>query len=342
MKYILFFAFSSMTACLFSQNGVDIWTNGVLSSDPSSILGINSDDKGLLIPRMTSEERSLINEPAEGLMVFQTDMISGFYFYSGEAWEKIQDEMDQVPLGMVIEWWRPNANFPIPDGYAICDGSLVSDPESPYDGINLPNLLYNFVKGVTDTAQIGTTETGIHAHDFDIPNITVESAGEHSHSMNVDVSLSDEGGHNHTIDQGVVLTNSYSHRHRWSSFYIEDNTFPVPDDLNWQDGDGSFMMSWSDGMDGDGADYFTLGVDEGILGSGTAKSFYTDYDNHNHSLYGTVSQGGTHSHNYIRALPTVSTTGAHTHTYDLPTQTSAFVNDISPPFYGLVKIIKIK
>ncbi|MCD4735026.1 MAG: PKD domain-containing protein [Bacteroidales bacterium] len=54
--------------------------------DPSAMLDIQSSDKGLLIPRLSQNERDNIPNPAEGLMIYQTDNIKGFYFYDGNAW----------------------------------------------------------------------------------------------------------------------------------------------------------------------------------------------------------------------------------------------------------------
>ena len=327
---------------IFSQQRVDIWTDGLLSTDSSSILSINSNEKGLLIPRMTASNRLMIQDPANGLMVYQTDGVSGFYYYSENYWEKIQGEQDVTPLGMIIEWWRPNSIFPIPEGYALCDGSVVTDPSSPYFGIPILNLMDHFTKGAIDVNSIGTLETGTHYHQFDPTNIVLSSAGEHSHNLSFNVALNYESSHQHIVSYVVVLTSSSGHRHRLSTFYLYDNTFPVPDDLVWESGDLNTMMTWSDGMDGDGSDYYTLGVAESILGSGTGVSFWTDLNYHDHSLYGTASFGGGHSHSNITASPNVSTTGGHNHNIDIPSQVSSQINDISPPFYGLVKIIKIK
>ena len=47
---------------------------------------INSTDGGMLIPRMTMGERDLITALANGLMIYQTDNTSGFYYYNGSAW----------------------------------------------------------------------------------------------------------------------------------------------------------------------------------------------------------------------------------------------------------------
>lgn len=58
------------------------------SSPPhsSAMLDVKATDKGMLIPRMTAAQRSLIAAPVTGLWVYQTDGTSGFYYYNGSAW----------------------------------------------------------------------------------------------------------------------------------------------------------------------------------------------------------------------------------------------------------------
>ncbi len=62
-------------------------------SDPdlSSILDISSTDKGLLIPRMSTGDRTGINNPANGLLVFDTTL-SLFFYYSGGNWYSLSAE----------------------------------------------------------------------------------------------------------------------------------------------------------------------------------------------------------------------------------------------------------
>lgn len=66
-------------------------TVGIGSNLPhhSSILDVQSTQKGILIPRMTQAQRLLIGDPAEGLMVFQTDEPAGFWFFRGAQWNRI-------------------------------------------------------------------------------------------------------------------------------------------------------------------------------------------------------------------------------------------------------------
>lgn len=62
---------------------------GTTSPDTTSILDISSETKGLLIPRMLGIQKDSIMDPAEGLIVYQTDGDIGFYFYSELEWIKL-------------------------------------------------------------------------------------------------------------------------------------------------------------------------------------------------------------------------------------------------------------
>lgn len=51
----------------------------------SAMLDVNSTTKGMLVPRMTTAQRTTISNPAKGLMVYDTDT-NGFWFYNGGTW----------------------------------------------------------------------------------------------------------------------------------------------------------------------------------------------------------------------------------------------------------------
>ncbi len=55
------------------------------AADASAQLDVSATDKGMLVPRMTSAQRTAIASPATGLLVFDTDAGS-FWFYNGAAW----------------------------------------------------------------------------------------------------------------------------------------------------------------------------------------------------------------------------------------------------------------
>jgi len=77
----------------FSQQGVSINTSGA-QADPSAMIDVSSNSKGLLIPRvsLTSiNDLSTIPNPATSLLVYNTNasMIGGnigFYYFNGTVW----------------------------------------------------------------------------------------------------------------------------------------------------------------------------------------------------------------------------------------------------------------
>ncbi|MDC0007366.1 fibrobacter succinogenes major paralogous domain-containing protein, partial [Winogradskyella sp.] len=73
-----------LTASTYAQVGV-----GTTTPDNSAALDITSTTKGLLIPRMTADQRDAISSPATGLMIYQTDGTAGFYFYDGTVWTNL-------------------------------------------------------------------------------------------------------------------------------------------------------------------------------------------------------------------------------------------------------------
>jgi trimeric autotransporter adhesin len=56
---------------------------GTTTPNSSALLDISSNNKGLLVPRMTAAQRSAISLPATSLMIYQTDGQAGFYYNSG-------------------------------------------------------------------------------------------------------------------------------------------------------------------------------------------------------------------------------------------------------------------
>jgi len=70
----------------FAQN-IAINNNGA-NADPSAMLDVQSTTKGMLVPRMTTAQRTAIASPVKGLLVFDNDTNS-FWFYNGTAWNNL-------------------------------------------------------------------------------------------------------------------------------------------------------------------------------------------------------------------------------------------------------------
>jgi len=76
--------FSLVSPVIFAQN-VGINPTG---SDPdnSAMLDVSATNKGLLVPRMTKTQKFLIPNPANGLLIYQTDDTAGFWYYEKSQW----------------------------------------------------------------------------------------------------------------------------------------------------------------------------------------------------------------------------------------------------------------
>jgi hypothetical protein len=123
-----------------------------------------------------------------------------------------------VPVGTVVSWWRPDAGLPIPsDGWAIADGSVVSDPGSPLYGQPLPDLTGRFIMGVTPDSigQMGGSNTLDLSHSHQV-NSHTHSIPSHSHNLDHDHHTSDVyciGGGSTSVHRditGVTVSNTGS------------------------------------------------------------------------------------------------------------------------------------
>lgn len=62
---------------------------GTTTPDASSVLELKATNKGFLPPRMSASEKGLIVAPKAGLMIYQTDGVTGLYVFNGSGWESV-------------------------------------------------------------------------------------------------------------------------------------------------------------------------------------------------------------------------------------------------------------
>ena len=140
----------AMSDNILAQN-VAITDDSLYSAHSSAMLDIKSDSKGLLIPRLTKDQRDGIQNTATGLMIFQTDQDSGFWFNAGSllspSWVKMSDASSSV-------WTRATGNNIIlsnlPDSIGIgvtkpeekleVRGNMVLDTVDPFIRFNQDSL----------------------------------------------------------------------------------------------------------------------------------------------------------------------------------------------------------
>lgn len=183
--------------------------------DPSSILDLTANDKGLLIPRMPKSLREAIMNPAQGLLVFETPGNSGandngnrggFYYYIGTQWYSL-NEWDRVAGSSNVSLsgsvsitgtmtasnytLNSNGNGPIPAGGIIMwSGSIASIPTgwALCNGTNgTPDLRDRFIVGAGSS--YGVTTTGGQNN----VTLTTNELPAHTHGISTD------GSHTHRI-----------------------------------------------------------------------------------------------------------------------------------------------
>ncbi len=97
-KQLVLAILMAITVTGFSQ--VSVNTTGE-KADSSAILDVNSSTKGVLIPRMNSSQMADVSNPADGLMIYNTDD-NAFYFYDENQWKKI---------GEAAKVWDTTGNY---------------------------------------------------------------------------------------------------------------------------------------------------------------------------------------------------------------------------------------
>jgi hypothetical protein len=101
-----------------------------------------------------------------------------------------------VPVGSVIAWFGDAAA--VPDGWKFCDGTAISDPASPMNGVATPDLRDRFVRGTSGAAGAtgGADSVDLsHSHAVNAHTHTVDN---HAHGIGADGNHDHGMGHTHT------------------------------------------------------------------------------------------------------------------------------------------------
>lgn len=145
---ILLLSISTFLKC-YSQN-IGINATGA-TPHPSAMLDVSATDKGMLIPRMTSAQRTAISSPATGLLVYDTDN-SSFWFYNGTVWA-------QLVGGSSTSYWSVNGS----DIFNNNSGKVGIGTNTPITKLNVKTLTNDY--GVTQTDGTVTVGTYIGASE---------------------------------------------------------------------------------------------------------------------------------------------------------------------------------
>ena len=84
MKKLFYLCIVLVGMSATAQVGIGVPTADI---NASAQLEVSSTSKGFLAPRMTQAQKNNISSPAAGLLVYQTDAPSGFYYFDGSVWQ---------------------------------------------------------------------------------------------------------------------------------------------------------------------------------------------------------------------------------------------------------------
>jgi len=122
------------------------------SPDASAMLDVKSVTSGFLIPRMSAGARTGITNPATGLLVYQTDAPSGFYYYNGAQWLRLSEVYTETDP--VFSAWNKSLGISI-------TSSQVSNFSSTVSAV--PSVVTNTAKNTypaADAAKLAGIEAG--------------------------------------------------------------------------------------------------------------------------------------------------------------------------------------
>jgi len=82
-----------------------------------------------------------------------------------------------IPIGTIISWWNGNQQLSWSSvGFQLCNGSTITDPESPLVGTKTPDLRGVYVRGAVSYDQIGASGgAASHTHGY--------ALGDHTHRI---------------------------------------------------------------------------------------------------------------------------------------------------------------
>ncbi len=149
------------------------------NADASAALDIKSTSKGMLVPRMTTVQRTAIASPANGLLVFD-ETTSSYWFKETSGWTELVDKSNEkwqfAPNG--IDVYRPNfsrvginrniPNYPLDVDGSSSDNGVVARFNNPtsavgeYSSILLHTGTQNGNQGSAAISSISSVSGGQH------------------------------------------------------------------------------------------------------------------------------------------------------------------------------------
>jgi hypothetical protein len=213
---------------------------GTANPNKSAILELNSSQKGFLMPRMTQNQKYNIINPAEGLVIYQTDFNSGIYSYNGKIWEKLSYQNsiaasganwtiggnDLSAIAIADRWLGTSSNHPLIFKVNNSQAGNISSTGA--------STFFGYESGINNTSS-GIFNTGIGAFA-----LKANTTGSQNTAIGVNALLANSTGVNN------VALGSESMRSNVSGFYnMAIGSFSLRDNRTGQEnvGVGLFTLA---------------------------------------------------------------------------------------------------
>lgn len=250
MKKTLLFRVALISLSLFLAKALSAQNVGInddnSNPDPNAMLDVKSTSKGVLFPRMTTAQRTVLGSanPTEGMLVYDTD-VERYYFFVNSGWVQLTaGGSGSVPVGTILTYagsitdeivdGKPKKIEPV-TGYLLCNGAEISSVQYPDlanvinnswgtggDGddntMNLPDLRGMFLRGVSGLRNDGRQDpdgreamlTGGNSGN-DVGSYQNDALQDHYHGYVRNETTIQRGtsGGQATVLRGTELANSY-------------------------------------------------------------------------------------------------------------------------------------
>ena len=240
------------------------------------------------------------------------------------------DEGLNFPVGSIVAWHKSFENTPpLPDEWVECNGQVLNDPRSPYDGQTIPDLngQARFLRGASTSGTNQSSAFGSHSHG--VGTYAAATAGDHGHSGSVSIDSTDLRSHAHGGSTGSFDSQhahggssgsvALQHNHGGSSgsFNSQHNHVVKEDSVNLAH---DHNVSTQNDTHAHTVTIKNATVElpiafalfAGFTGQGLTTSFVSTGDTHNHGINQSAVLG-SHTHN----ASTNNSLGSHDHSVSI-------------------------
>jgi hypothetical protein len=194
---------------------------GTTTPDASAVLDIQSSNKGLLIPRMSLDQRKSVNRPATGLMIYQTDEKAGFYFYNGDDWKPLTEAVGNAKaVALDVDNWSKN-------GDAVSGTNFLGTTNNQPLRFKINNIAAGMIStsSVFIGNQAGLVNVGIDNVGIGVSALKSNLGGVSNIAFGKSALLTNTAGSNNiAFGTNALILNTASDNFAMGSFVLKTNT----------------------------------------------------------------------------------------------------------------------